>query len=134
MKSYWNDKLKELSRDKKQAWYLWRVAGKPRGDNKVYREYMNAKKTFKAEQRRAQTEYERKKIQSIASADDMNQTKFWHFVNKCKSQGRVAHILKLGVKQSVTKQSNVKNGQLILRSCISKWINKIIMLNPKQRL
>jgi hypothetical protein len=30
-KPYWNDKLKKLSKQSKEAWHIWMAAGKPRG-------------------------------------------------------------------------------------------------------
>ena len=82
IKPYWNDKLKKLSKQSKEAWHVWTIAGKPRGFRfETYRKYKRTKALFRKELRSAVRQYEQKEFETIAEKEEFDQIQFWKYIN-----------------------------------------------------
>lgn len=57
LKPYWNKNLTTLTKEKKKIWHVWVEAGRPRGENEIFRNYKEAKKAFRNAQIEAIREY-----------------------------------------------------------------------------
>ena len=87
LKPYWGETLAILNKTKKDAWRQWVNAGRPRDpENVINMAFKDAKRLFRAEQRRRQNEYEKKQMQSIVENQDIDQKYFWYLINRSKNR------------------------------------------------
>ena len=83
LKSYWNNQLSTLARQKKDAFNAWVNAGRPRDEgSKPWQDYKEAKRRFRQEQRRATGAEEQAFMDKISKASEMDQNMFWKLINK----------------------------------------------------
>lgn len=85
-KPYWNDHIKQQHYNMRQARYCWLAEGRPRGKNNApYRAYKEAKRIFRAAQRKASDEYLNKTYRDLDEAADLDIRLFWKLIkNKRK--------------------------------------------------
>ena len=85
LKPYWCEELSALSKSNKKAWEIWVNAGRPREpENEYFKNYKDAKRVFRAQQRLKQFEYEKEEVKEIANNQEIDQRFFWYLVNKNK--------------------------------------------------
>ena len=83
LKPYWCSGLTALAKQNKSAWRTWVEAGRPRdAANQDWQELKAAKNAFRREQRRQTATYERKYLEKIEKAHDLDQKLFWRLINK----------------------------------------------------
>ena len=83
LKPYWCDHLSALSKTNKVAWRNWVNAGRPRDpENELHKEYKNAKRQFRSEQRRKMFNYEKEQMRDITINQNIDQKYFWFLVNR----------------------------------------------------
>ena len=83
LKPYWSKELTALSKNQTLAHKKWKDAGRPRSPgNQIFKDYKEAKRAFRAEQRRAIFKYEKENMEKLANSKDIDQRFFWHIVNK----------------------------------------------------
>ncbi len=83
-KHYWNKDLSEMSNEVKHRWIRWKEIGRPRGDDPTFQQYKDAKKEFRRRRKKAEIEYEQKKVQDLCKSEEMDIKFFWHIVNQSK--------------------------------------------------
>ena len=92
IKPYWNDKLKKLSKQSKEAWHVWTIAGKPRGFCfETYRKYKRTKALFRKELRSAVGQYEQKEFETIAEKEEFDQIQFWKYINRKRGKTKTTN-------------------------------------------
>ncbi len=72
LKPYWNGNLTKLTKEKKKIWHIWVEAGRPRGENEIFRNYKDAKKAFTNAQTEAIREFEIKEMKTINENEEMS--------------------------------------------------------------
>jgi hypothetical protein len=99
LKPYWTKELTELSRLKKATHREWVLDGKPLDPNiKSRKEYKVAKKAFSYKQKQVMCEYEERNEQELRDTQFVDQSYFWHKVNK--SVGRKGKTKATAIKDS----------------------------------
>ena len=87
-KPYWSNTLTSLNHSVKAAWRQWVAEGRPRDpDDPVWLQYKEAKRTFRAAQRKAEHGYANKCIDELCNSQQVDQRYFWYLVNKNKRKG-----------------------------------------------
>ena len=87
LKPYWCKDLTAASKEEKQLCKIWKEAGRPRGPNNVlYRQYKAAKTKFRRMRREKKYKWERKQMEDIANAENIDQNYMWYLVNKSRKK------------------------------------------------
>ena len=82
LKPYWTYSLKCLCKRKKEIYRIWKLAGRPRGDDSdIWREYKLVKKIFRKEQRVAMKQYELRNMKEFVEQAEVDSSYYWHMVN-----------------------------------------------------
>ncbi len=85
LKPYWNNQLTMLSRREKHVWREWVSAGRPRDhDSPEWLSYKEAKRDFRRERRKVESQYHMKQIDDLCRKAEMDQKGFWFIVNKVR--------------------------------------------------
>jgi len=88
-KPYWHSSLSQLSKCERQARRHWVADGRPRNlDHPSRIRYKEAKRTFRATQRKLEYEYELKSMWDISQSCTIDQKFFWYLVNKRNGKKR----------------------------------------------
>ena len=135
-KSYWTKDLSSSSKEKKQAWRQWVMAGRPKSDdNFIWITYKKAKKQFQQEQRQAQYKFEQKCVDDIEKAGVCDQRQFWHMVNKYKKKSNLCHPVKRKDGSLVTDPCEISNlfRSSIMRNCILRWMIKTLIIHLRKK-
>ena len=82
-KPYWDDQIKLLHSDIRQARIHWLIAGRPRDKaDETYQSYKLAKRTFRAAQRKANDNYLNQTYRDLDEAADLDIRLFWRLVRR----------------------------------------------------
>ena len=82
-KPYWDDQIKLLHSDMRQARIHWLTAGRPRDKaNETYQSYKLAKRNFRAAQRKANDNYLNQTYRDLDEAADLDIRLFWRLVRR----------------------------------------------------
>ena len=93
LKPYWNDNLKQLSKDKKRSRNEWVNAGRPRkNESDAFKNYKERKREFRRMKRRHVYEYEKEQMKQFSMSQDIDQRYFWYVVNKHRKKNIVSPI------------------------------------------
>ena len=94
-KPYWSSRLTKLNKEQKRARDQWIANGRPQQpDDPSKVSYKEAKRIFRATQRKLEYEYEQHMMEDIASSSMIDQKLFWHLIHK-----------RTGKKKAVTCQT-----------------------------
>ena len=87
-KPYWSKTLSNLSKAQKAAWHQWVSQGRPRDSlNPTWCMYKEAKKAFRTEQRKSETEHVQKCINELCDSQQLDARYFWSMVNRNRKRG-----------------------------------------------
>ena len=110
LKPYWDSTLTELNRQSKQARLQWINAGKPRNaTDPIYIQYKDAKRMFRAQQRRCVTQYEIDEMQEIEKCQDIGQRYFWYIVNKYRRQTKCTYPIQDDNGNILINENEIRN-------------------------
>ncbi len=108
IKPYWNDKLKKLSKQSKEAWHIWTAAGKPRGFCfETYKKYKKIKALFRKELRFAVRQYEQKEFETIAEKEEFDQIQFWKYINRKRGKTKTMDNHALHLNDQIISNPNI---------------------------
>ena len=109
MKPYWDGDLTILSRTEKLKWQQWVHAGRPRDpQNELYIQYKDAKRHFRAAQRRKIADYENKCMGELAQTQEIDQRFFWYTVNKKRKKVYTVSPIHNETGDIVTEPSEIR--------------------------
>lgn len=87
LKPYWDRELNDLVKTKKHSRQLWINNGRPRDSTDVTcKEYKDAKRNFRKENRRKKYEFEKKSMRELADSHELDNRFFWYTVNRHKNR------------------------------------------------
>ena len=87
LKPYWNEDLKTFYKQEKDLWRKWKSEGGVK-EGSLYELYKEKKRLFRAAIRTAERNYEIKQMEEITNMEQIEQTYFWHLVNKARNRSK----------------------------------------------
>ena len=85
IKPYWNERLRNLKKDKVAAYRRWVEGGRPRvRGHPLWDEYKSTKKVFRKELKTLGKSYEDEQIASAVRAAEVDRGQFWRLVKKSR--------------------------------------------------
>jgi len=126
-KPYWNTLLSQLVHEKKDAWRRWVADGKPRGGSLSWMGYQEAKRTLRAEIRRAQFQKDLDYINQVEQYGDLDHRAFWALINRRYKPSRGS-----GLKPFVKNDGIVLTGEDDIREAWRAYFEDLY--TPKQKL
>ncbi|MCG8079181.1 MAG: endonuclease/exonuclease/phosphatase family protein, partial [Candidatus Thiodiazotropha taylori] len=101
-KPYWTERVKQAHRDQRHQRIEWLKRGRPRSpDNIYYKNYKNAKRTFRKIQTDEINAVERKYYSELDKSAECDVRLFWHVVNK-RRKSKSSAVCRLVTDENAT--------------------------------
>ena len=124
LKPYWNKELTALSKCEKRAKRVWVESGGFKiPENEYYKNYKECKRQFRREQRRQMFLYEKENMEKFAESGDVDQTFFWHMVNKKKKRAATVTPVKSDSGELLIDPSEILHEWQNYYTCLYKDVN-----------
>jgi len=108
VKPYWNNELNQLKSTCMEYHKRWCIEGRPRGEQfESFRLYKNAKRLFRKEQRRMIRKSEENDFKELSEAAEIDNIKFWKYVNRRRNRKMVTHVFTLEDGRSTSQPDEI---------------------------